>query len=46
MTALTAMTAVVPELLHGPIYSPQTSQIQFSPIKEEESIGQCVRVNP
>ena len=29
-----AVTAAVrpPELLHGPILSPQTSQIQFSPI--------------
>ena len=24
--------AAVPELLHGPIHSPQTSEIQFSPI--------------
>ena len=29
---VTALTAAVPELLHGPIHSPETSQIQFSPI--------------
>ena len=29
-------TPAVPELLHGPIHSPQTSQIQF---QEEASTG-------
>ena len=30
--AVTAAVPPPPELLHGPILSPQTSQIQFSPI--------------
>lgn len=33
----------VPELLHGPIHSPQTSQIEFL---EESSTGQCVGAIP
>ena len=35
-----------PELLYGLINSPQTSQIQYSPILEEPSIGQCAEVIP
>ena len=38
VTAVTA-AVTVPEVLHGPIHSPQTSQIQFL---EEEITGQCV----
>ena len=32
LTVLLHFPAVTPELLHGPIHSPYTSQIQFSPI--------------
>ena len=32
VTVTAAVTAAVPELLHGPILSPLTSQIKFSPI--------------
>ena len=45
-TPVTAVTAVPPELLHGPIHSPQTSQIQFSPILEEASTSKCVGIIP
>ena len=31
-TVTPAVSAAVPKLLHGPFLSPQTSQIQFSPI--------------
>ena len=32
LTVTPAVSAAVPKLLYGPILSPQTSQIQFSPI--------------
>ena len=41
-----ATTVTVPELLYSRIHSPQTYQIQFPPILEETSIGQCVGVIP
>ena len=46
MTAFTAVTAVIavpPELLHCPIHSPQTSQINFL---EEASTSQCLEAIP
>ena len=42
VTAVTAVTVTVPELLHGPFLSPQTSQTNFLKFLEEASTGQCV----
>ena len=45
-TVTDLLTSVPPELVHSSIHSPQTSQIQLSPIREEASTGQYVREIP